>query len=126
MKDFQLGNFKPVMSEVVAAEIVSAPDEVKAQYAQLLSWQVEFAPLTEEARVLADTYQARQVLTPKFYNDGCILATVAGVDVLVSWNFKHIVHLDKIRRFNAINQKQGYKPIQIYSSREVTNYKERS
>jgi hypothetical protein len=128
MKDFQLGNFKPVISEVVTAEIASAPKEVKAQYAQLLYWQVEFVPLTEEAKILADTYQARRILTPKFYDDGLHigLATVAGVDVLVSWNFKHIVHLDKIQRFNAIHQEQGYKPIQIYSPREVTNYEERS
>lgn len=42
--------------------------------------------------------------------------------MIVSWNFKHIVHLDKIRRFNATNIDWGYKAIQIYSPREVTNY----
>ena len=52
-------------------------------------------------------------------------ATVAQVDVLVSWNFKHIVHLDKIRRFNAINQEHGYKAIEIYSPPEVTSYEEK-
>ena len=48
------------------------------------------------------------------------LATVAEVDVLVSWNFKHIVRLDKIRIFNAVNLELGYKSLQIYSPREVT------
>jgi len=127
MKDFQLGNFKPVISEIVSAEIASAPDNVKAQYAQLLSWEVEFVPLSEEAKNLADAYQIRQILSPKFYNDSLhiALATVAEADVLVSWNFKHIVHLDKIRRFNALNQENGYKSIDIYSPREVTNYEEK-
>ena len=50
------------------------------------------------------------------------LATIAEVDVLVSWNFKHIVHLDKIRLFNAVNLEQGYKPLVIYSPREVARY----
>ena len=46
-------------------------------------------------------------------------ATVAGVDLMVSWNFKHIVHFDKIRGFEAVNLLQGYKPIRIHSPREV-------
>ena len=50
------------------------------------------------------------------------VATVANVDVLVSWNFRHIVRLDKIRLFNAVNIEQGYKPLAIYSPREVTTY----
>ncbi len=50
------------------------------------------------------------------------LATVAEVDVLVSWNFRHIVRLDKIRLFNAANTELGYKPLAIYSPREVTTY----
>jgi hypothetical protein len=50
------------------------------------------------------------------------VATVAQVDILVSWNFKHIVHFNKIRLFNAVNWEMRYKPIQIYSPREVTSY----
>jgi len=50
------------------------------------------------------------------------LATIAEVDVLVSWNFKHIVRLDKIRLFNAVNLEQGYKSLTIYSPREVISH----
>ena len=50
------------------------------------------------------------------------LATIANVDLLVSWNFRHIVRYDKIRLFNSVNIESGYKPIQIYSPREVTSY----
>jgi len=61
---------------------------------------------------------------PEFRNDmiHIALATVANVDILVSWNFKHIVRFDKIRSFNAINLEKGYKALQIYSPREVTFY----
>ena len=52
------------------------------------------------------------------------LATIAEVDVLVSWNFRHVVRLDKIRLFNAVNLELGYKPLTIYSPREVVTYEE--
>jgi len=53
------------------------------------------------------------------------LATVAEVDVLVSWNFQRIVRLDKIQQFNGINLELGYKPLAIYSPREVTTYEQK-
>jgi len=52
------------------------------------------------------------------------MATVAKVDVLLSWNFKHIVRLEKIRLYNAVNLELGYAPLQIYSPREVASYAE--
>lgn len=64
------------------------------------------------------------MLGPRFRNDmlHIALATVAEVDVLVSWNFRHIVRLDKIQQFNGINLELGYKTVAIYSPREVTTY----
>ena len=50
------------------------------------------------------------------------MATAADVDILVSWNFRHIVHFDKIRQFNAVNLEKRYKTIAIYSPMEVTTY----
>jgi len=72
---------------------------------------------------LADIYLKRKILTPKFYDDimHIALATIANVDIVVSWNFKHIVHFDKIRQFNGVNIELGYNTLQIYSPREVTN-----
>jgi hypothetical protein len=126
LRDFQEGNFKPVTSDVLAAEIEAAPEFVQEKYAELLALSPDILEVTEPALGLADLYQQRQVLTANFYGDGLhiALATIAEVDVLVSWNFKHIVHFDKIRLFNAVNLEQGYKPLQIYSPREVTTYGE--
>lgn len=47
------------------------------------------------------------------------LATVARVDVLVSWNFRHIVNLKRIRAYNAVNLKSGYPVLEIRTPREV-------
>lgn len=124
MQDFRSGVFHPVISEVVAAEARLAPEPVRAVYAELFAGGAEFLVVTDEALNLSAVYQARSGLAPQFANDllHIALATVANVDVLVSWNFKHIVRLDKIRVFNAANIETGYKPLSIYSPREVTLY----
>lgn len=124
--DFRLGLFVPVVSAVVAAEVEDAPEPVRAAYEELVALGAEVLLVTDEALDLADAYLARGVLTPKFYDDAThiALATLADVDLLVSWNFRHIVHYDKIRAFNAVNLERGYKPIQIYSPREVTHHGE--
>jgi hypothetical protein len=124
MQDFRQGLFRPVLSEVVAAEIHPAPEPVRVQYAELLNLGAEFLVVSDEALDLAAVYEARGILTSRFRNDllHIALATVADVDIVVSWNFRHVVRFEKIRLFNAINLELGYKPIQIYSPREVTSY----
>jgi predicted nucleic acid-binding protein len=126
LQDFLHDIFKSVLSEIVAAEIAPAPEQVRTQYGELLALEPQFAELTDEVHQLAAAYEARRILPAKFSNDALhiALATVAAVDMLVSWNFRHIVRFDKIRLFNAINQECGYKTIEIYSPREVTTYGE--
>ena len=77
--------------------------------------------VSSEALELLDDYEGRGILGPKFRNDmlHIAVATVADVDVLVSWNFRHIVRLDRIRHFNSVNIELGYKQLAIYSPREV-------
>lgn len=122
--DFRNGIFQPLLSEVTAAEIADAPEDVQTVYAELMSLNAETLTVEESALELADEYQKRGILSPNFYGDGLHigLATVAQADLLVSWNFRHIVHFDKIRLFNAVNIEFGYKPLQIFSPREVTTY----
>jgi hypothetical protein len=124
LNDFREGRFKPLLSEVIAAEIQDAPRVVQVLYAELATLNAEIITVNESALELADEYQKRSILTPKFYDDGLhiALATIAEADLLVSWNFKHIVHFDKIRLFNAVNLEYGYRVLQIYSPREVTTY----
>jgi predicted nucleic acid-binding protein len=126
MTDFRLGTYRPVVSEVVAAEIADAPEPVQRQYAEVLALEAEVLTVDEAVLSLAATYQERRIVSPKYGDDAVhiALATVAEVDLLVSWNFRHIVHYEKIRLFNAVNLERGYKPLQIYSPREVTHHGE--
>jgi hypothetical protein len=52
----------------------------------------------------------------------CALATIHKADVLVSWNFKHIVNVIRIRGYNAVNMKLGYPTIDIRSPKELIDY----
>jgi len=124
LRDFQEGTFLLVVSTAVAAEVAAAYEAVQIQYDDFLDLKPEILEVTEQAIALAEAYQHRQILTPQYYTAGLhiAIATVAEVDVLVSWNFKHIVHFNKIRLFNAVNLEMGYKPIQIFSPREVMTY----
>jgi hypothetical protein len=124
LQDFRNGIFQPLLSDVAAAEVEDAPEEVQAIFAELMSLNAELLTADESALELADEYQKRGILPPNFYDDGLhiAIATVAETDLLVSWNFKHIVRFDKIRLFNAVNIELGYKPLQIFSPREVTAY----
>lgn len=122
LRDFTEGTFVPVVSELVAAEIAPAPRAVQQVYADLLEMGAEVLVLSDEAEALATRYLEHGVIPPRFEADGLhiAVATVAGVDLLVSWNFRHIVRFDRIRMFNAVNREAGYKEIEIYSPREVT------
>ena len=52
------------------------------------------------------------------------IATVVKCSLIVSWNFAHIVHFNKIPLYNAVNRKKGYPTIAIYSPREVIEYED--
>lgn len=122
ISDFKSGLFKPLLSDVLAAELTDAPKVVREKYEEILQAEHELLAAGPEAIELADGYQRRRILTPKYYDDGLhiAIASVAEADLLVSWNFRHIVRFDKIRLFNSVNLELGYKTLQIYSPREVT------
>ena len=77
--------------------------------------------VNEEMVKLAEKYMEQKIVSEKYYSDALhiAVATVIGVDVLVSWNFKHIVNLDKIKLFNSVNLREGYSILEIRTPREV-------
>jgi predicted nucleic acid-binding protein len=125
MNDFRTGRYGLVVSDVTASEIAKAPEEVRDLYDELLN-SAEELKVAPEALGLLRAYETQGVLPPRYRADmlHIALATVAEVDVLVSWNFSHIVRLDKIRLFNGVNLQMGYKPLTIYSPREVATHEQ--
>lgn len=115
------GKIRLVVSSLLIDELSQAPSEVQTVLMDLSSAGIENMKIEEEAIELRDKYLAADVVGPAHADDALhvALATVARVDMIVSWNFKHIVHFDKIRGFNAVNLREGYLPIEICSPLEV-------
>jgi hypothetical protein len=84
----------------------------------------EYIDTTEESIDLANEYISEKVVGQSSFAD-CLhiaLATINRADFLVSWNFKHIVNIQRINGYNAINIKNGYKQLEIRSPREFIKY----
>jgi len=64
------------------------------------------------------------ILTERWIDDAehVAMATVARADALISWNFRHIVRLDKIKAFNQVNLSKGYGILTILSPTELREY----
>ncbi len=118
---FRSGECIMVVSDLTLQEIEGAPAGVRKHLENIpTDFQIQVS-ITGEARELADAYIAHGVVGPGSLADALhvAVATVSGVDVLVSWNFKHIVNLGKIKLFNAVNLEQGYGLIEIRTPKEV-------
>jgi hypothetical protein len=94
---------------------------VRALHQELVELGSEVVDLSDGVLRLQRSYAHHQVLGVRYRADmlHIALATVARVDLLVSWNFRHIVRHDKIRGFNRVNSLLGYRELATYSLREV-------
>jgi predicted nucleic acid-binding protein len=119
------GRFGIVMSAVVEDEISDAPRNIQDFYNSVIEYAEIITP-SRKAILLQQAYLNAGVISLKWSNDALHVATatVAECDMIVSWNFKHIVHYDKRRKYNAVNLLQGYRTIEILTPAEVVEYEE--
>ena len=120
-EDFREGLRTAVVSDLTRRELEGAPESVKKTLLSLPDSNLENVFLTEEAETLAQKYIADRVVSVRHIADAqhIAIASLERVDVLVSWNFKQIVNLDRIHAFNSVNLKSGYPVLEIRSPREV-------
>jgi predicted nucleic acid-binding protein len=106
-----------IISDLLLAELVNAPAPVRTFFASLPAAIQERMGTTAEADRLHQAYMAAAVVGPAAENDAQHVAnaTVARADAIVSWNMKHIVHMEKIRAYNEVNTREGYGRIEIYT-----------
>jgi len=113
-----------VISDLLDLELIDAPSYVRELLYNFSSDKFERVSLTEEIKLLADTYISTGVIGKTCLEDSrhIALATVNKVDVLASWNFKHIVNLDRIKGYNSVNLRLGYQMIEIRSPKDLIHY----
>jgi hypothetical protein len=115
------GRFLLVISDITTTELDRAPQQVQTLLAGIPADRVEVVTSSDESRALREAYIEARVVGRASLNDAehIAVATVANVDIVVSWNFKHIVHFEKIGGYEGVNTLNGYRSPKIYSPREV-------
>jgi hypothetical protein len=112
--EFRHGRYKPVIS---CYSGIGKWGSLKSKK-KLKTIDYEEYTVNEEMTKLAEKYMEQKIVSEKYYSDALhiAVATVIGVDVLVSLNFKH---LDKIKLFNSVNLREGYNILEIRTPREI-------
>lgn len=120
-KEFISGKKKAIISDTVLEELEQAPKEVREKLNEIPDIFIEKFNITDEIRNLTEKYMNQKIVSPKYRDDALHIATatIINVDVLVSWNFKHIVNFNRIRQFNSVNILEGYKELEIRTPQEV-------
>jgi predicted nucleic acid-binding protein len=121
----RIGKFDLLVSDVVGEEISLAPENVQNAFREMYPYMTSIA-VSIELLDLRDEYIRQGIVTEKSADDAAHVAaaTVGGADIIVSWNFRHIVHYQKIRMYNAVNAMRGYPSLDIRSPAEVIDYEE--
>jgi hypothetical protein len=113
-----------VVSDLLQQELQNAPMQVKELLGKYDADCFEPVMLTQEATDLANSYIAEKVIGQTSFEDcqHIAIATLNKVDILASWNFKHIVNLMKIKGYNAVNLKLGYATLEIRNPKDLMIY----
>lgn len=119
-------DFEIIYSDITANELAGAPENVKKLVQHLPANSTQYVTANVEALNLARKYVEEEVVGMTSFAD-CVhiaLATIHNANILISWNFKHIVNVVRIIGYNSVNNSEGYKSIDIRSPRELLTYEE--
>lgn len=122
----KLGEIICIYSDLTIGELDNAPLRVRDFFATLPTEQLEFVRMTDESLLLARQYITDKVIGETSFDD-CVhiaLATIHKADILVSWNFRHIVNVYRIRGYNSVNLRKGYSTLEIRSPKDIINYED--
>ena len=122
----KLGKIVCVYSDLTETELVNAPEKVRNYFKKLPKENLERVIVNDEIINLASKYIEEKVVGETSFDD-CLhiaIATIIKVDILVSWNFKHIVNVYRIRGYNSINLRLNYLSLEIRSPKEILEYED--
>jgi hypothetical protein len=120
----KLGEITCIYSDLTIGELENAPQRVRDFFNELPIDSLENVFMTDESLELAKEYINEKVVGKTSFDD-CVhiaLATINNADILVSWNFKHIVNIYRIRGYNSVNSRKGYKTLEIRSPKDIVDY----
>jgi len=121
-----LGQIICVYSDLTESELLNAPERIRDYFKKLPKENLERIIVTDEILRLASKYIDEKVVGQTSFDD-CVhiaAATINKADILVSWNFKHIVNLYRIRGYNSVNIRSNYQSLEIRSPKEIIEYED--
>ena len=128
--EIKAGKFRPFTSEYVLDELgdTKDPEKLKKMKNLIMDHGVEVLPGNDETIRLANLYIAEGVIPEKYSTDALHIAaaTVAGMDFIISLNFRHIVKHKTIIQTEIINAREGFKRVFIHIPAEVISHDENS
>jgi hypothetical protein len=115
------GRFVVIVYSLVFRELSLAPQAVQDVLLGLDADCVERMEPSVEVDALAEAYIAAGILEAGSRDDAIHVAaaSVAGAELILSWNFRHIVNYNRIPKYNLVNALKGYRQIEIRSPREL-------
>ena len=121
------GKYIVILSDETLRELARAPEPVRKIWRELPSEAVEEVTVNNDIVELSEAYIKTGVLAGSSISDALhvAVASVVGADLILSWNFKHIVNYDRIRGFNSVNAQFGYRQMTILSPLEISHESER-
>lgn len=125
LDEVKAGRFYAVISSVVLDELRNAPEPVRACYLDMRR-NLEVLTPNAEALRLSRAYLEAAIVGERWGADTLhvAVATVSGCRAIVSWNFRHIVHFQKIPMYNGVNMTRGYGPLAIHTPQEMLHYED--
>lgn len=124
--EFIEGKKIAVISDLTFDELSRAYENIRQRINEIPNNYKEIIFRDKDTLYLANKYVEYKVISEKYFDDAThiALSTIHNVDVLVSWNFKHIVNLNRILKYNSINLMFGYKILEIRNPKEVIDNEE--
>jgi hypothetical protein len=118
------GEYIILLSDILEQELSFAPAHVRTLLQTIPSEYKEHIASTPEIVLLATRYIDAGVVGKTSFDDcrHIAMATIYKADVLVSWNFKHIVNAVRIENYNRINHILGYPVIEIITPETLIDH----
>lgn len=119
-RQMEVGRWRFLTSAITIDELTNAPENVRELFRETFDAE-SLVEVTSEVEELAAQYVDKGVIVPRYTDDARHVATctVAKLDYLVSWNFRHLVNVQREAGFNAVNLLQGYQAVRIVNPLEL-------
>ncbi|PIZ14811.1 PIN domain nuclease [Candidatus Desantisbacteria bacterium CG_4_10_14_0_8_um_filter_39_17] len=121
-KQIENENMEIYISEVVMDEINGAQESTRERLIKLIEkYNPVLLPVDQEVKDLAQRFIEEGIIPEKYRDDALHIsvAIVNNLDILISWNFQHIVKVKTRVEVNAISRLMNYHEIEICSPEEV-------